>query len=321
VPSNLKILVIRLSSIGDIILTTPIIRCLKSKLNAEIDFLTKSQYKELLASNDNIRDIFSFDQNSKEIIETLRFNSYDFVIDLQNNFRSFKIRFGLRVKSYVFSKENFKRYLLVYFGVNLLNNHIVDRYFKVVKKLNVFNDDKGIDYPLINPLKIDFNTDQDYIAWCVGGAHNSKQLSAIQIYNVISKIELPIVLLGGNQDQAISSEVIKNTPNNVYDFCGKTSIEDSAHLMKLSKLILTNDTGMMHIACAFDVPIISFWGCTKPSLGFAPYMANDTSINIITGASKNPCSKHGKYCSVQPNGCIKEISTERIYNAVISLLK
>jgi len=321
VPNNLKILVIRLSSIGDIILITPVIRCLKSQLNAEIDFLTKSQYKDLLASNENIDRIFSFDQKNKETIETLRSNNYHLVIDLQNNFRSFKIRFFLGIKSYVFSKENFKRHLLIYFGVNLLNNHIVDRYFKTVKKLNIFNDNKGIDYRLINPLKIDFDTDQDYIAWCVGGAHNKKQLSATQIYNVISRIDIPVVLLGADKDQQISSEVIKKSANNVYDFCGKTSIDDSAHLMKLSKLVLTNDTGMMHIACAFNVPIISFWGCTKPSLGFSPYMANDTSVKIITGVSKRPCSKHGKYCRIHANGCVKEISAERIYDAVISLLK
>ena len=210
---------------------------------------------------------------------------------------------------------------MIYFGVDLLNNHIVDRYFKTVKNLNISNDNKGLDYPLINPLKIDFNTNQKYITWCIGGAHKKKQLSAIQISNVLSKIKIPVVLLGGDKDQEISCEVIKNTNNNVYDFCGKTSIEDSAHLMKLSKLILTNDTGMMHIACAFDVPIISFWGCTKPSLGFTPYMAHDMSINIVTSASKRPCSKHGKYCRVQSNGCIKEISAERIYDAVIGLLK
>ena len=320
-PNNLKILVIRLSSIGDIILTTPVIRCLKSQLSAEIDFLTKSQYKDLLASNKNINRIFSIDKENKETIESLRSNNYDLVIDFQNNLRSFKIRFVLGIKSYVFSKENFKRYLMIYFGVNLLNNHIVDRYFKTVKKLKVFNDNNGIDYRLINSLKVDFDTDQNYIAWCIGGAHNKKQLSATQIYNVISRIDVPVVLLGSDKDKEISSEVVKQTTNNVYDFCGKTSIDESAYLMKLSRLVLTNDTGMMHIACAFNVPIISFWGCTKPSLGFTPYMANKKSVMIITKNSKRPCSKHGKYCKIQADGCIKEISADRIYDAVISLLK
>ena len=109
--------------------------------------------------------------------------------------------------------------------------------------------------------------------------------------------------------------------NNVYDFCGETSIEESAYLIRNSKLVLTNDTGMMHIASAFDTPIISFWGCTKPSLGFSPYMAAKKSKCIITSFSDAPCSKHGKYCKFQSKGCIKEIKPKIIYEAVVRLIK
>ena len=152
-----KILVIRFSSIGDIILTTPVIRCLKLQIDAEIDFLTKSSYKDVIISNSNIREVFILGKPSKTI-DVLRLKDYDFVIDLQNNFLSLKIRLALKVKSYTFSKNNFKRYLLIYFGINLLNDHIVDRYFKAVKRLNVYNDNKGIDYFISsNASKIDFN--------------------------------------------------------------------------------------------------------------------------------------------------------------------
>ena len=78
---------------------------------------------------------------------------------------------------------------------------------------------------------------------------------------------------------------------------------------------------VMHIASAFNSPIISFWGCTKPSLGFSPYMPNKASKNIITPISIRPCSKHGKYCRQNAKGCIKKISSELIYNSVIELLK
>ena len=318
----LKILVIRFSSIGDIILTTPIIRCLKQQLNADVDFLTKTQYHELLTGNPYINKIITTKNSTNFILENLRANSYDVIIDLQNNFRSFKLRLALGVKSYTFSKQNFKRYLLIYFGVDLLKNHVVDRYFKAVADLNVYNDEKGIDYFIKDAPKIDFNINQNYICWCIGGAHSKKKLSALQISHVINNIDLPILLLGGNEDKPLSAEVIKHTKtNNIYDFCGKTTIEESAYLIKESQLVLSNDTGMMHIASAFNVPIISFWGCTRPELGFAPYLPNASSVQLITNKSDRPCSKHGKHCKIQAKGCIKEIDEGIIFKNIKSLLK
>ena len=320
---KLKILVIRFSSIGDIILTTPILRCLKNQLNADIDFLTNSLYQELLLTNTNISDVFGLSKNTTQIIDILRSKEYDIVIDLQNNFKSLKIRLALGVHSFVLDKGTLKRYLLIYLGIDLLNNHIVDRYFKTISSLKVSNDGKGIDYPLSENTTAKFNFKQDYIAWCIGGTYEQKKLSLAQISYVISKIKIPVVFLGGGNEKKISSLLYERNINskNIYDFCGETNIKESAYLMQNSKLVLTNDTGMMHIASAFDIPIVSFWGCTKPSLGFYPYMPNKESVNIIVNSSKRPCSKHGKYCRSTVNGCIKEIDSKIIYNTIVKLIK
>ena len=318
----LKILVIRFSSIGDIILTTPLLRSLKTQLNCDIDYLTKSQHKVILLSNINIRDIFALEGDSGIRIDLLKRKEYDIIIDLQNNFRSLKIRLALRVKSYVISKENIKRYLLIYFGIHFLNNHIVDRYFKTVEKLDILNDNNGIDFLLSAIPKLSFNIDQNYIAWCIGGSYDPKKLAVAQISDVINKLEIPIVLIGGQKEEEIAAAIINATnSDDIYNFCGKTSIDTSAYLIKNSNLVLTNDTGMMHIASAFDSPIISFWGCTKPSLGFSAYMPNTKSQNIVVKKSKRPCSKHGKYCRFQKKGCIKDIDAKTIYRTVSSLLK
>lgn len=319
---KLKILVIRFSSIGDIILTTPILRCLNSQLNCDIDFLTNRKYQNLLILNPNIRNIHVLKDKSHDTINFLKDKEYDMIIDLQNNLRSLKIRLGLKIKSFVVTKENIKRYILIYFGVNLLNNHIVDRYFKTVDNLKVYNDNKGIDYALSNLPNLKFDSDKNYISWCIGGAHEAKKLSVKQISNVINKLNIEVVLIGGVDEKKMATEIIKNTMSKkVHSFCGEISIEESAFLIKKSRLFLTNDTGMMHIASAFNSPIISFWGCTKPSLGFSPYMPNKNSENIIIEISKRPCSKHGKYCRFQSKGCIKEIDHETIYKTVIRLIK
>lgn len=303
---------------GDIVLTTPVIRALNQQLKAKIDFLTKPQYVSLLEGNTYINRIFSL--NDK--VDFLQKNKYDYVVDLQNNLRSWKIRNKIQTKSFVFNKKSLRRYLLIYFGIDLLKNHVVDRYFATVASLNVVNDNQGLDFNVSSSIKPEFNTSQSYIAWCIGGTHNPKKLSAKQITQVVSKLKIPVVLLGGNNDLDIAEEIINNVEcKSVYNFCGKLSVQESSYLIKKSKMLLTNDTGMMHIASALKMPIISFWGCTKPSLGFTPYMTDPSSIKIISKRSAKPCSKHGRHCKYGKNGCIKEIDPKLIYDSVLSLLK
>ncbi len=303
---------------GDIVLTTPVIRALNQQLKAKIDFLTKPQYVSLLEGNTYINRIFSL--NDK--VDFLQKNKYDYVVDLQNNLRSWKIRNKIQTKSFVFNKKSLRRYLLIYFGIDLLKNHVVDRYFATVASLNVVNDNQGLDFNVSSSIKPEFNTSQSYIAWCIGGTHNPKKLSAKQITQVVSKLKIPVVLLGGNNDLDIAEEIINNVEcKSVYNFCGKLSVQESSYLIKKSKMLLTNDTGMMHIASALKMPIISFWGCTKPSLGFTPYMTDPSSIKIISKRSAKPCSKHGRHCKYGKNGCIKEIDPQLIYDSVLSLLK
>ena len=303
---------------GDIVLTTPVIRALNQQLKAKIDFLTKLQYVSLLEGNKYINRIFSL--NDK--VDFLQKNKYDYVVDLQNNLRSWKIRNKIQTKSFVFNKKSLRRYLLIYFGIDLLKNHVVDRYFATVASLNVVNDNQGLDFNVSSSVKPEFNTSQSYIAWCIGGTHNPKKLSAKQITQVVSKLKIPVVLLGGNNDLDIAEEIINNVEcKSVYNFCGKLSVQESSYLIKKSKMLLTNDTGMMHIASALKMPIISFWGCTKPSLGFTPYMTDPSSIKIISKRSAKPCSKHGRHCKYGKNGCIKEIDPQLIYDSVLSLLK
>jgi len=322
VNKKLKILVIRFSSIGDIILTTPVIRCLSLQLSADIDFLTKSKHKDILITNVYLRNILTVSKNHIETIKILQSEEYDLIIDLQNNLHSMCLRLALGVKSYSYQKKTFRRYLLIYFGVDLLNDHVVDRYFQSVVKLGVFNDSKGIDYLVANSKDPQLNINQDYICWCIGGTYEQKKLSYSQIYNVVSKLKIPVLLLGGTEEKKISKKLIDNPQlKSVHDFCGNITIQESAYLIQKSKLLLTNDTGIMHIASAFKIPIICFWGCTKPSLGFEAYMTSNKLENLITPISKIPCSKHGRYCRKKSNGCIKSIRPQTIYEAILRLLK
>ena len=312
----LKILIIRFSSIGDIILTTPILRVLKLQKDAEIHFLTKLAYADILASNPYVDKIFSEKINGESLV-SLKNQNYNYIIDLHNNLRSSYVKFYLKVKSFTVPKENLARLLYIYLGINIIKYNVVQRYFKTIEPLNIFNDKQGLDYFIKSDYNIDFDINQRYISWCVGGSYEQKRIDKQQIIEVCNKLDFPIVFLGGERDNDIALEVINSCKKgNIYNFCGKLTLDKSAYMIKNSQLLLTNDTSLMHIGAAFNIPLISFWGCTKPALGFRPYLANKASIEIISQRYKRPCSKHGSSCRYDSEGCVKLIESKEILDAI-----
>ena len=124
----MKILLIRFSSIGDIVLTTPVARCVKQQLGAEVHFLTKKAFSGLIATNPNIDKVFSFDKEVTEVLPALKAERYDYVIDLHHNLRSMRVKLALGRPSASFNKLNFEKWLLVNTGINFLpDTHIVHR--------------------------------------------------------------------------------------------------------------------------------------------------------------------------------------------------
>ena len=152
-----KILIIRFSSIGDIVLTSPVIRCLKLQTGSEIHYLTKQPFVALLKNNPHVSKVFAIDKSVGEVLPALRREKYDYIIDLHHNLRTFILKWRLPfVKSYAFKKLNFEKWLLTNFKINRLpKTHIVDRYLETVKSLGVKNDGQGLDFflpeDLLNP--------------------------------------------------------------------------------------------------------------------------------------------------------------------------
>lgn len=316
-----KILIIRFSSLGDIVLTSPILRCLKTQSMVELHFLTKKSNSVVLLNNPYI-DKLIFLKELQSIIYDLKIENYDLIIDLHNNLRSFWIKLNLRVKSITYSKKRLKRFFFINFGVPLLKEHVVDMYFSVVNKLGVVNDKKGLDYFLPENIQLEFNTEQDFICWSIGGSYESKKLSTSQVVNVCNTISRKIVLIGGENELQMGQDIVDKTTNTeVISFCGLISVDQSALLIKKSRFVLTNDTGMMHIAAALNKHIISFWGCTKPALGFWPYLTRPEPVNIVYMKKHRPCSKHGKSCRWTKGGCVKKINPVLIMNEIEKIIK
>ena len=323
-----KILIIRFSSIGDIILTTPVIRCLKQQTgNCEVHYLTKEQFRPMLADNPFIDKIFTIREKISEIIPDLKKENYDHVVDLHKNFRSLGVRIQLRRPSTSFPKINFKKWLLVNFKINLLPDvHIVDRYFKAVESLNIKNDGKGLDYFIPAEDEI---TDADlpsthrdgYIGFVIGGKHATKQLSPEKIINLCKKINKPVILLGGPDDASLSEKVRVGVGDKIFNACGGFSLNQSASLVKHAEKIITNDTGLMHIAAAFKKEIISVWGNTVPEFGMYPYFPGNENRSVIIevkGLSCRPCSKIGyDKCPKGHFNCIEKIDENAILSHIL----
>lgn len=299
-----KILIIRFSSIGDIVLTTPVIRCLKTQLpDTEIHFLTKKANHSLLKANPYISGIWSFDDNFKEMIPQLKGESFSYIIDLHKNFRSRYVIFKLGIPFESFPKLNLRKWLLVNFKINTLPEmHLVDRYFISLQRLKIRNDGKGLDYFIPPDEEVDVSTihpsiNQGFIAFSIGGRHNTKIFPEEKVIEVCNGTSRPVILLGGPTDHDRAEMILHRTGPHVFNGCGKYTINQSASLVRQSHLVITNDTGLMHIAAAFHQPIISIWGNTVPAFGMYPYLPEEfcknSKIFEVKDLSCRPCSKLG----------------------------
>jgi len=322
-----KILVIRFSSIGDIVLTSPVIRCLKEQLKeSEIHFLTKRQFLPVIEANQNIDKIYAIDNEIDEVISDLKQESYDHIVDLHKNFRSRGVILKLKKPATSFSKINVKKWLIVNFKINKLPDiHIVDRYFQAVSKLNVINDGKGLDYFIPEKDKIDLKQlpvqfHNGYIAWAIGGKHQTKIYPEEKIIEICEKIKKPLILLGGKEDFEKGERISDSIGENVFNACGKFNISQSASLVKQADKVITNDTGLMHIAAAFRKEIISTWGNTIPEFGMYPYMPgneNKSHILEVKNLSCRPCSKLGyKSCPKKHFDCMQKIDVDKIIRLI-----
>ena len=332
----MKVLVIRFSSIGDIVLTTPVLRCLKQQRpDVEIHYLTKHAYKNLLSQNPHISKLHYLHDELDEIIEPLKAEKYDCIVDLHNNLRTMRVKKALNVQSYSFRKLNLQKWLLTNLKLNLMPDmSIVDRYLETVKPLKVNNDGKGLDYYLPTDQQL-ANTDipmshwGGYVGCVIGGSCGTKQLPLAQWKKFCDIIPYPVMLMGGPEDREDGNEIAAQDPIKIYNSCGKFNINESAELVKIARVIVSNDTGLMHVAAAYQKPIVSLWGNTSPDMGMFPYYGYNNLKERIAPQSVivenkavgcHPCSKIGyARCPKKHFNCMNDLDMAVVSNAVQKL--
>lgn len=316
-----KFLIIRFSSIGDIVLTTPVIRCLKNKYpDAEIHYLTKASFLSVVASNPHISKVWTITKEVNEVIGELSKVGFDHVIDLHKNIRSRQVKSKIKSSSSTFSKLNYQKWLLTNFKVNKMPDvHIVDRYLDAVSDLGVQNDGKGLDFFIQEENEIELP--KPYVALVVGAAHATKALTAEKAAQIIEDLDVPVVLVGGPADKDKGEMILAlSDGKDVSNSCGSYNLEQSASVLKHAQAVITPDTGMMHIASALQTPVISIWGNTVPEFGMYPYIPMQKEIvhNVeVKELGCRPCSKIGHpQCPKKHFNCINNIDVEEVVGYV-----
>ncbi len=327
-----KVLIIRFSSIGDIVLTTPVVRAIKTQLeDVELHYCTKKQYHTLLEENPYIDKFHLLDDSLNQLTDDLMAEEFDYVIDLHNNLRTRLIKSKLRRPSKAFEKLNWEKWLIVNLKVDKLPNiHIVDRYLDAASPLGIKKDALGLEYfipekDIVEKEWLPETHRGEFVVFAIGGQRETKKLPLDRMIELCDKINKPIILIGGKEDAENGQKLEdffdrKHEKEDqkeslldlgkkayVYNGCGKFSINQSASLMKQASYVFTHDTGMMHIAAALRKNIFSIWGNTIPEFGMYPYQTKFTILEK-KGLKCRPCSKIGyEKCPKGHFKCMNEI--------------
>jgi len=321
----MKVLIVRFSSIGDIVLTTPVVRCVKEQIpNVEVHYLTKIGFKIILEDNPHIDKIWTIKDSINEVVENLKKEKFDYLIDLHNNIRTVSLKAKLRVKSFTFNKINIQKWMLVNFKRPIrYQGHVVDRYFETVKKLGVKNDQLPGEFFIPKGDEIDLRMygieNHQYIAVAVGSQFETKEMPVELLIDVLKVQKLPIILLGyGARDNQRANEIEKAIP--VIDLTSQLNLNSSAYVVKNCKVLLTGDTGLMHIGACFPIKIVSVWGNTVPEFGMYPYLPQspeNLTIHEVKDLDCRPCSKIGYHeCPKGHFNCMMLQDKSAIANAI-----
>lgn len=310
-----KILVIRLSSFGDIILSFPLLKLLnKSFPGAEIHFLTKSIYTEVAALNPYIDKIIEFGGSVNETRKKIKNSKYDLILDIHKNFRSIyaSIFTGSKVRRYY--KDNFRKFLLVKFKWNLFRE-IIPVYKKYIFAISDLIKENGTEFTT-SELKFDKNRiyDFEYIVISPSSRHFTKTYPAEKFIDYInSNPDKKYILTGDNSDRDnnICSH-IESKCGNTLNLCGKLDINKLASVIYHSEYVICNDSAILHLSEALGKKVIAIFGSTVKEFGFFPQLEQSVLIQI-NELKCRPCTHIGREsCPLGHFKCMELITNYKL---------
>jgi heptosyltransferase-2 len=329
-----RILVIRLSSLGDILLTTPVLRLLREYCPAaQLDFLTKAAYQDILCANPCVDRLLLWEpqQGLREMLRRLRQTRYDIVVDLHRTLRSRLLYRGLLAeRKLAYTKRTLRRALLVHLGWNTLRamTPVPELYMAPLRCL-------GMTAPL-PPLELHLTAEsqetiQVYLQQALPesrmrpllavapGAHWSTKRWPVERFAVVAQTlaqtqQAAVVVLGSAEDHQLAQELCQQLSVPVLNSTGKLSLMHTAALLQQCHLLLSNDSGLMHMAAALQVPVVAIFGPTVQEFGFYPFKA---SAQVVSAAiACRPCSTKGSTrCPRGHHQCMQQVTVAHVLAA------
>ena len=329
-----NILIIRFSSLGDIILTEPIVRQLRQIYpDAKIHFLTKSRFGEVAAMMADVDEIHQWESEATEkaLIQKLREVDFDLTVDLHNNIRSTKIRAAIGTQWVYTRKEWIARMASVRMRwLKLQPSHAIDRYAGALKSLGhtlEFKNPQLVvrseDAALWQKQRHELGIDGDYCCIAPGAAHETKrapnELWAQIAQLVREKLNLRVVLIGSPNERELVLELQRLIGENCIGTLNSERIGITAAAIAGARFVFSNDSGAAHLAAALGKPVVALFGPTHPILGFAPRGVRAGLYTVNEYCS--PCSLHGKRpCHRDQRYCFGKMKADEIVGQILELM-
>jgi len=307
-----KILILRFSSLGDIILTFPLISVLRRKYpSVEIHFATNEKYIPLLKMNPQINGFLTYKgEPLKTFRRKIKENKYDLIIDLHKNYKSIYSTHFTNSKVLRYEKDNFKKFLLVSFKINL-TDVVTPVYKKYMLTLHDCLDE--IDYRFM-PTELDFDRRRivkpEYIVIAPSSKHFTKTFPKEKFEELIKNIKHHKIVLVGEKTKKDMSicRYLSSTSENIINYCGKVNYQALANVLYYSDVVICNDSGILHLSEALRKKVVAIFGSTVKEFGFYPQL-EDSRVLEVKNLICRPCTHIGRYkCPLKHFKCMNEIN-------------
>ncbi len=337
-----KILVIRLSSFGDIVLASPLLRALRTTYPlAQVDFLVKSQYADLVKFNPYITSVLEMrvgDWSELQLLlNRIQAERYDLVVDLHNSLRSRYIRLlSKATRTVVINKRVFARFALVKFKINLYKAVIpvTERYFETCEPFSVQDDNKGLEVFVPDQTietissfmsKYKLERYKVVVGFAPAAKHATKRWLPeryIELGTAIAKeYNARIIIFGGKEDETYCDDIaqminMQTGTHTAETLAGKLSLIETAAVLDYCNVVVSNDTGLMHLAQARGKKVVAIFGSTVKEFGFFP-IASLSNVLEANEVECRPCSHIGR--AECPKGhflCMNSIQVDDVAKAV-----
>ncbi len=323
----MRILVIRLSSIGDIILTTPVLKQLKEKYpDCIIDFLTLKNFKDAIRGNKYIDNLILFDKKLndgylkiRKFAKELDKNNYDYVFDLHDKFRSKLIRSEINAEVSVYPKrKKWKSVLVKMRAIKYqVDDTIVKNYFKAGKNLGLEYQKEDLSFYFSKEDEEIVSSYKGFFAIAPGASKETKKWLPENFGKLAGKLyeryKIKTVLIGGAEDELRCKYINNISGDSCINLAGKLTLKESGALLSKAKLLVTNDSGPFHIGRGVGCKTFVIFGPTDPNM----FSYDEDSTLIYANEKCSPCSLHGdKKCPKKHFNCMENINEDMLLKEI-----